>query len=86
MPCRFHAENLDLLIVEEGMEQAHGVGAAADGRNQAVGQTPFGLVHLLAGFPANDALEIAHHGRVWVRPRDSSDAVERRFHIGDPVA
>jgi hypothetical protein len=40
------AVDLDAGIVEEGVEQAHGVGAAADAGDQRIRQTAFGLLHL----------------------------------------
>src|SRR3546814_10687896 len=57
---RFDADHLDLRIVQEGVEQADGVGAAADRRDQHVGQAAFQFQYLLARLPADDRLEIAH--------------------------
>ena len=68
------------------MEQADGVGAAADAGDQRVGQAAFGLQHLLARFAADDRLEIAHHGRIGMRARRRADDVEGVLDIGDPVA
>jgi hypothetical protein len=80
------ADDADVGVVEEGIEQAHRVGPAADGGDDRVGQTALGSMICSLGFLADDRLEIAHHGRVRVRPRDRADAVERVAHIGDPVA
>ena len=41
--------------------------------------------HLLAGFPADHGLEIAHHHRIGMRARRRSDAVERVVDVSDPV-
>ena len=49
------------------MEQADGVGAAADAGDQRVGQAAFRLQHLLARLVADHALEVAHHRRIGVR-------------------
>ena len=38
---RFDAVNFDLAVVEEGMEQADGIGAAADAGSDEIRQTPF---------------------------------------------
>ncbi len=68
------------------MEQADGVGAAADAGDERVRQAAFGLQHLLAGLAADHRLEVAHHGRIGVRARDRADAVEGVVDVGDPVA
>ncbi len=39
----FDAVDFDCLLVEERMEQAHGVGAAADAGDQRIRQAAFGL-------------------------------------------
>jgi hypothetical protein len=68
------------------MEQPDGVGAAADAGDQRIRQAAFGRHHLLAGLSADHRLEIAHHGRIGMRPRHRADAVEGVGHVGDPVA
>ena len=50
-------------VVEEGMEQPHGVGAATDAGDRGVGQATLGFLHLLFGFLAYDGLEVADHHR-----------------------
>ena len=80
------AVDLDLWLIEERVEQSHGVRAAADAGDKRIGQAAFGLVHLLAGLAPDDALEIAHHHRIGMRPRDRADAVERVRDVGHPVA
>ena len=81
----FNANDVDIFVVEEGMEQAHGVGAAADGCHKRVRQASFALQHLRLGFLADDRLEIAHHLRIRVRASNGADAVEGVFDIGDPI-
>ena len=68
------------------MEQADGVGAAADARNQAVGQTAFLRLHLFAHLIADDELEIAHHGGIGVRAGGRADQVIGARDARDPVA
>ena len=41
--ARLDAVDRDLAVVEEGMEEADGVRAAADRRDQRIGQAAFGL-------------------------------------------
>ena len=78
---RFNAEDLHGGVVEEGMEQADGVGAPANGCDQRIRQAPFGGHHLLAHLVADHALEIAHHHGIGVRASGGADAVEGRVHI-----
>ena len=80
------AVDFDALVVEEGVEQAHGIGAAADAGDERIRQPAFGGHHLLAGLAADHRLEVAHHHRIGVRPGDGADAVEGVIDIGDPVA
>src|SRR4029079_3723013 len=80
------AKNFDAVFVEEGMEQAHGIRAAADAGDQRVRRTTLGLLHLFAGLAADDRLEVAHHGRIGMRTRYRADAIERVVHISDPIA
>ena len=73
-------------IVQEGVEQAHGVGPAADRGDGDGGEAALGGQHLGAGFGADDGLEVAHHGRVGMGAGDGADEVVGVVHIGDPVA
>ncbi len=68
------------------MEQADGVGAAADAGDGVVRQAAFALQHLGPGFAADDGLEVAHHGREGVRAHDAADEVVGGRDVGDPVA
>ena len=52
----------------------------------AVGSRPFGLQDLLAGFLADDAMEVAHHRRVRMRSQHAAQQVVRGADVGDPVA
>ena len=82
----FNTDDVYFFVVEEGVEEAHGVGAAADGSDERIGQTAFGLLHLGADFLADDALEIADHGGVRVWACHCADAIEGIAHVCDPVA
>ena len=86
LAARFDADDVHVLVVEKREEEAHSVGPAADGRDDRIGQTAFGLRHLFADLLADDGLKIAHHGRIGMRASDGSDAIEGIAHIGDPVA
>ena len=68
------------------MEQAHGVGAAADAGDRGVGQAALGFLHLHLGFLADHRLEVAHHHRIRMRAGDGADEVVGVGDVGDPVA
>ena len=53
--ARLDAVDRHALVVEEGVEQADGVGAAADAGDQRVGQAALRLLHLLAHLAADHA-------------------------------
>ena len=83
---RFHADHLHLGVIEERVEQAHGVGATADTGDQAVGQTAFAFQHLLVRLAADDRLKVAYQRRVGVRTGHGADHVEGVVDVGHPVA
>ena len=77
---RLDADDRDRRIVEEGMEQADRVGAAADAGDERVGQPALGL-HASAPRVSSPItrLEVAHHRRIGVRAGRRADAVEGRL-------
>ncbi len=81
------AVEVHALVVQEGVHDADGVGAAADAgadRVRMVDAVP--VLELLLGLLADDLLEVAHHGRERVRARDGAEQVVRVLDVGDPVA
>ena len=80
------AVDRDLAVVEEGVEQADGVRAAADRRDQRVGQPALGLHDLLAHLVADHRLEVAHQRRIGMRAGGGADQVIGGLDVGDPVA
>ncbi len=86
MAGRLDADQAHALVVEERVEHADGVGAAADAGDHRIGKTAFHLQHLLAGLRADHRLEVAHHGRIGVRARRRADHVVGVVDVGDPVA
>ena len=83
---RFNADDFDAGVIQERVEQAHGIGTAADARHQAVGQTAFLGLQLGTGFLADHGLEVANHGWVRVRTGHGADQVEGAVDVGHPVA
>ncbi|MCY1391613.1 hypothetical protein D9M71_64610 [compost metagenome] len=82
----FNTDDVYAQVVEERVEQAHGIGAAANTGNQAVGQATFLGVQLLFGFLADDRLEVANHCRVRMRASHGANQVEGVVDVGNPVA
>ena len=80
------AVDLDRGIVQEAVEDADGVRAAADAGAHGVGQTVGLLQDLGAGFLADDLVEVADHGRERVRAGGGAQQVVGGVHVGDPVA
>ena len=57
-----------MYAIRSYYEEADGVRAAADAGDEGVGEAPAVAAQvLLARLAANDALEVAHHGRVRMR-------------------
>ncbi len=90
---RLHADEARALERDVGVEQPHGVAAAAHAGNHRVGlrtgwpaQFRDHLRHLLQALVADDALEVAHHRRIRVRPGHGADDVEGVFDVRHPVA
>ncbi|EKD60025.1 MAG: hypothetical protein ACD_54C00985G0001 [uncultured bacterium] len=88
LAARLDADDVHRRIIEERVEQPHRVRATADRRNHRIGQTTLAFLfgQLPAHFLADDALEIAHHRRVRMRPRHRADAIEGVAHVGHPIA
>jgi hypothetical protein len=74
------------VVVEERVEQADGVRAAADAGDQRVGQAALHFQDLLARLAADHRLEVAHHFRIGVRAGRRADQVVGRLDVGHPVA
>ena len=79
-------------MVDVGVENAHGVRAAAHTRDDGIGLLAVQTClrqqrwHLLKAFVANDTLEIANHHGVGVRTGHRANDVEGVVDIGHPVA
>ena len=86
LAARLHADQAHLTIVDERIEDADRVAAAADARHDRVRKPPGLLDDLLPRFAADHGLKLAHHQRVGVRPQHRPEQVIRAGHVGDPVA
>lgn len=74
-PCRLTADEPDGGIVDEVVERADGIGAAADTGNDGIRQLPFLFQQLLFDLFGDHRLKIPHHGREGMRPHYGTDAV-----------
>ncbi len=83
---RFHPDQAHLLVRDVRVEDAHGIGAAADTGEDGVGLAPGELRHLLSRLAPDHRLEIAHHHRIRMRTGDGADDVEGVLDVGHPVA
>ena len=68
LPGRLDADQAHVRLADEPAQQADGVGAAADAGHGQVRQPALDPAELGGGVVADDALEVAHHPRVGVRP------------------
>src|SRR5205807_8946681 len=82
----FDADHPHMSILQERMEQTDGVAAAADARDEQIGQPFFALKSLTTRFDTDDALKIAHHHRVWMRAENGTQYIMSRAHVCDPIA
>ena len=73
-------------VVDEAVEDAHGVGPAADAGDDGVGQPADEVEHLGAGLDADDPVEVAHHLGERVRAGDRAEEVVGGVDVGHPVA
>jgi hypothetical protein len=80
------ADDAHARVVEEGVEQADRVGAAAHAGSDHVGQPAVFLQHLRACLAADDGVEVAHHQRIGMRPGHRADDVESVGNMAHPVA
>src|SRR5713101_2222557 len=64
----FDSNHSYLSILQEGMKQSDRVTAATDAGNEQIGQPLLALKDLAACLDPDDALKIAHHHGVGMRP------------------
>src|SRR6478672_10088163 len=73
----FHADQLDLLVLQEFMKDSNGIGTAAHAGDDGRRQPAFGFQDLCAGFAANHGMKIAHHGGIWMSAQHTAQQVMR---------
>ncbi len=82
----FDADHADGGVLEEGVEEADGVGAAADAGDEEVWEALFAFEDLAAGLVADHPLEVTDHDGVGVGAIGGAEDVVSGADMGDPVA
>ena len=86
LAARLDADQPDVRVLEEAVEDPHRVAAAADARDDDVRQAADLIEHLPPRLAADDRLELAHHQRIRMRPERRAEQVIGVGDVGDPVA
>src|SRR5262245_35061246 len=73
IPARLDTNQPNGAIIDERIEDAHGVAATADAGDDGVRKAPERVETLTASFLADDRLELAHHERIRMRPEHRSE-------------
>src|SRR5207247_6050597 len=81
----FDTVQVYVRVIEESLEYADRVASSANAGNHTPWQLAFLLQDLSSGLSADDALEVADHGRVWMWANYGPEKVVRVFDVGDPV-
>src|SRR4030095_16870340 len=81
----FHTNEPHVLVVDEGIENAHGIAPTANTCDDCRGKCAGLLEDLSAGFAADYGLELANH--TWIRRRPAHRSGEEIgvFVGGDPI-
>src|ERR1043165_1380077 len=82
----FDADHAYPRVGEERVEESDGVRAAADAGDERVGQAPRRFENLRARLSPDDALEVAHHARVWMWAEGAAQQIVSVGNVRHPVA
>ena len=85
-PGGLDPDQAHVRVVEEAVEDADRVGAAADGRDHRLGKATFRREVLLARLAADHGLQLGDELRIRRGPDARADQIVRRLDVGDPVA
>src|SRR3569623_694934 len=84
--ARVDADQADAFVRDIRMEDADGVGAAADTGDYRVGLAAGEFRHLDEAFAADHALEVAYQHGIRMRAGGRAEDVKSRLDVGHPVA
>src|SRR5438046_6676112 len=82
LPSRFDSVKVYFEIMEEVVEDSHGVTSAPNTGDYRAGEFVFSCEDLLSGFPPDDALKVADHGRVRVGYHGGAEEVVGVLYVG----
>ena len=78
------ADQSHALVVDERVEDAHRIAAAADAGDDEIGQAAGRVQNLRARLLADHRLELAHHQRIRMRAEHRAEQVVRRVGVSRP--
>src|SRR4030088_1532315 len=82
----FHADQTNLALRNERVENPEAIPPPADTRQNAIRQPALGRADLANSFFADNLMKVAHHQRIWMRSQRRPEQVMRRRDIGHPVS
>src|SRR5208283_449788 len=85
-PTGFDSNQRDFLVFKKVVEDADRVRPSPNASNNGRGKFAFRFANLGAGFASNDAMKVAHHGRIGMRSKHAAKQVMGGANVGDPVA
>ena len=85
LPSCFDSVQFHFEIMEEVVEDSDGVTSAPNTGDYRAGEFVFSCEDLLSGFPPDDALKVADHGRVRVGSHGGAEQVVGVLYVGYPV-
>src|SRR6266404_686566 len=80
------SDEFHFLVFQKIVEDTDRVRSSPDASDDGVGKFAFSLPNLDASFASDDAMKIAHHGRIGMRAENAAQQVVRGANVGDPVA
>src|SRR5436190_21277202 len=82
----FDADQLDVLVADEGVEQADGIAASTDASESSIRQAAFLFQNLSVRLDSNHAMEIADHHRIRMRSQRGTQQVIGIVNVRHPIA
>lgn len=84
-PC-FDSDQPDAFLLDEIIKSSDGITSATNTGHDGIRQLPDLRDELLLDFSPDDALEITHNGREWMRPDGRANEIMSRSEVRNPIA
>ena len=81
----FEANQANVYIGDKAMEDSDGIGSSSDTGKNCSWKFSGQRQYLFARFFTDNFMEVANHGREWVRTGNCAEHVVRSFNIGHPI-